>query len=335
MHPSRRVALRFDGDVRPAALKDWPSRADRTIMRTTLRAATRRSRTTRSRAQAVVAMNAPDSPTDLRPPTDVDGWVRRFRAVEIPVLPATSEALEELRAIEDDVDARMLGDVIAKDPLMSLKVLAHASQQGSPRRSGDVETVVEALVLMGITPFFRAFGRQPTIEEHLAAHPDALAGLTAVLDRADRAARFSAMFAIHRNDHDAAVLQEAALLHDFTEMLLWLHAPALALEIRRRQEADPTLRSSTVQKALLHAELNDIQHGLMRLWRLPEILVRITDDRQADHTQVRNVLLAIRLARHTTHGWDNPALPDDLRDIASLLHLGVEPTRLLVRELDA
>jgi HD-like signal output (HDOD) protein len=217
---------------------------------------------------------------------------------------------------------------------MTLKLLVHASTQGADRRLTDAETVVEALVLMGITPFFRTFGPQPTVEDHLAAHPEALAGLQRVMDRADRAARFAASFAIHRVDHDAAVLQEAAQLHDFAEMLLWLHAPALALEIRRRQDADPTLRSCAVQRELLNAELNDIQHALMQAWRLPEILVRITDDGHAENSQVRNVLLAIRLARHTTEGWNNAAIPDDIRDIAALLHMSPEPTRQMVMEID-
>jgi hypothetical protein len=33
-------------------------------------------------------------------------------------------------------------------------------------------------------------------------------------------------------------------------------------------------------------------------------------------------------------GWDNPALPDDIRDIAGLLHLGIEPTRQLLLDID-
>jgi len=118
-------------------------------------------------------------------------------------------------------------------------------------------------------------------------------------------------------------------------MLLWLHAPELALELQRRQRADSTLRSSTVQRDVLNAELNDIQHVLMKLWHLPDILVRITDDSHADNSQVRNVLLAIRVARHTTNGWDNAAVPDDLRDIAALLQLGIEPTRQLLLAVDA
>jgi len=270
-----------------------------------------------------------------RTPHDVEGWVRWLRQRDIPVLARTAAALEDLREIEDDVDARRIAEVVGRDPLMTLKVLIHASTQGSKRRLTDAETVVEALVLMGITPFFRAFGPQPTIEDHLAGHPEALAGLQRVLGRADRAARFAASFAIHRADHDAVVLHEAAQLHDFTEMLLWLHAPESALELKRRQRLDATLRSCTVQREVLNAELNDIQHVLMQVWHLPEMLVRITDDRHAENSQVRNVLLAIRLARHTTDGWDNAALPDDISDIAALLHLGLEPTRQLLLDIDA
>ena len=277
------------------------------------------------------SITSPPSPE----PHDVAGWARHFAALEIPVLSDTAAQIEELRPVEDEVDARMLGEILARDPLMTLKVLGLVAAQGADRRLHDAETVTEALVLMGITPFFRAFGPQLTIEEHLAGTPEALDGLREVLRRADRAARFAATFAIHRGDHDAAVLQEAALLHDFAEMLLWLHAPAIALEIRRRQAADPALRSVSVQRELLHAELTDIQHALMRQWRLPEILVRITDDRDAVHPQVRTVLLAIRVARHSMQGWDNAAIPDDLRDIGSLLMLNAEAVRRLLQDIDA
>jgi len=251
------------------------------------------------------------------------------------VLASTAQALEELRLLEDDVDARTIAQAIGRDPLMTLKILVYASTQGSDRRLTDAETVLEALVLMGITPFFRVFGPQPTVEDHLAGDPQALAGLQRVLARADRAARFAASFAIHRSDHDAVVLHEAAQLHDFTEMLLWLHAPGLALELLRRQQDDPALRSRTAQRALLNAELNEIQHVLMQLWRLPEILVRITDDRHAENSQVRNVLLAIRVARHTADGWDNPAVPDDVRDIAALLGLLPGPMQQLLLDIDS
>ena len=72
----------------------------------------------------------------------------------------------------------------------------------------------------------------------------------------------------------------------------------------------------------------------MQAWRLPSLLVRITDDRHADDLQVRNVLLAIRVARHSAYGWYDPALPDDVHDIAELLQLGEVPVRRLLLEID-
>lgn len=270
----------------------------------------------------------------LRAPADVSRWAAHFDAHEIPVRAATAEALEELRAIEDDVDARMLAEAIAADPLMTLKVLRHASSQRSPRRAGDAETVTEALVMIGITPFFRSFGPQPTIEERLATQPEALQGLQRVMLRGQRAARFALGFAVHRMDHDAAVIHEAALLHDFAELLLWVHAPALALGIAQRQQDNPNLRSGAAQREALNVELAGLQQHLMKQWRLPELLVKISDDQSSRQHQVRNVQLAIRVARHTTQGWDNPALPDDVSDIAALLNMATGPTLELLHDLD-
>jgi len=135
-------------------------------------------------------------------------------------------------------------------------------------------------------------------------------------------------------DHDAAVIHQAALLHDFAEMLLWCHAPALALRINQAQRADAMLRSSTIQLEVLNIELRDLQQSLMQTWRLPELLVRITDDRHARHPSAKSVVLAIRLARHTAQGWDNAAIPDDVNDIAQLLNLSDGATLQVLNELD-
>ncbi len=269
-------------------------------------------------------------------PSTLDGWVALFDHAALPVLARTAAALEELRDHEDAVDARMLAEDVADDPLMTIKLLALVAQLRRGREGSETETVTESLVMLGIAPFFRHFGPQPTVEDILEGQPEALAGFGRVLERARRASRFAMGFAVHRMDHDASVIHEAALLHDFGELLLWLHAPALALQIQARQQADPTLRSAVAQKELLHIELAELEHALMLKWRLPSLLVRITDDHAAQPTaQARNVMLALRVARHSAAGWDNPALPDDVRDIAALLNLSPEPTLRLLHEIDA
>ena len=173
-----------------------------------------------------------------------------------------------------------------------------------------------------------------TLEGALAGNGPALLGLRQVMRRAHRAARFALAFAVHRQDHDAAVIHEAALLHDFAEMLLWAHAPSLGLEVARLQQATPDMRSADAQRLVLNVDLADLQQALMKNWRLPPLLVQITDDHASHLTQVRNVQLAMRVARHTARGWDNPALPDDVDEIAHLLNLGTEPTLNLLHDLD-
>jgi hypothetical protein len=42
----------------------------------------------------------------------------------------------------------------------------------------------------------------------------------------------------------------------------------------------------------------------------------------------------VRLARHTSLGWDNPAVPDDVSDIARLLTMAPEATLNWLKELD-
>jgi HD-like signal output (HDOD) protein len=280
-------------------------------------------------------MDCPPDASLTRPLPDLAAWIAHFQAAKIPVLASTAEALEALRAREDDVDANLIGEMVAGDPLMTLRVLAHAAANRPPRMVTDTGTVTAAVVMMGIAPFFRAFGPPPTVEDSLSDQPAALAGLREVLRRSHRAATFALAFAVHRMDPDAALIHQAALLHDFAELLLWCHAPALALELGRVQLADPALRSSVAQRMVLNVELGDLQQALMRAWRLHPLLVKTADERHAEHPSIRTVALAVRLARHSAHGWENAALADDLTDLAGLLNLSLGAAQQLAHDIGA
>jgi len=278
----------------------------------------------------------------IRPPHDLAAWTACFRDAPIPVQAATAEELALLARAEaqrGDVDAHQLAEPVGRDPLMALKLMADVARLTATRRApdsrGGPETVTAALVMMGVGPFFRAFEGTASVETLLAGQPQALERLRRVMRRAHRGANFALGFAVHRMDDDAPVLHLAALLHDFAEMLLWVHAPDLALQIRRAQQADPALRSATVQREVLHTTLPDLQQALMRAWHLPEPLVRIADDRHADHPSAKSVMLAIRVARHTANGWDNAALPDDIRDVARLLNLSEAAAAKVLQDLDS
>lgn len=280
----------------------------------------------------VTPMN-PESRFLTHPLRDVNAWVNYFCNAEIPVLNCTAQRIDEMAIDEDSADINLLADTINDDPLMTLSLLRHVASQRRGHRGSAPETVLEALVLIGVCPLFRAFAHSATVQDWLAESPEALDGLSHVIVQGYRAARFAQGFAAHRSDPDASVIHEVALLHHVVEMLFWVHAPQLALEIIRRQAAQPGLRTIQAQKEVLGIDFRELRLALMKEWKLPELLVQLVDDARADNSQVRSVLLAVRLARHTTHGWDHPALADDIRDISELLHLGIDPTRRLLQQL--
>jgi hypothetical protein len=268
-------------------------------------------------------------------------WTDAFSRIQIPVLPGSVAELNQLRMIEETkgtVDAHTLADGLANDPLMTLKVLVHVSRYCTRVSIEPPETLVGAIVMQGIAPFFKAFEQTSTILEWLHDEPDALSGLIKVITRARRAANFAMGFALRRQDEDATVIQEAALLHDFTEMLLWCHAPKLALEIATRQKADYTIRSADIQREVLGIELGDLSQELMRLWQLPYLLIKCTDDHNAVDPKIRSVMLGVRIARHTQYGWDDvhaqSALPDDVNEVARLLNISNEAAYRLLQSMD-
>lgn len=269
-------------------------------------------------------------------PTTVDGWAQVFDPASLPVLARTADEIDEWRANEDQVDAHLLAEFVSRDPLMTLKLFHRLASLRPGREDSIPETVTGCLLMLGIPPFFTQFSGLAAIEDALDPYPDATQGLMAVLERSRRAADFALGFAVHRMDHDAQLIYSATLLHDVLEMLLWLRAPAMALEIARRQASDPQLRSVDAQRSVLHTSLPQLQKDLLSRWHLPTALTHLMDlSAPVASVQARNVELATRLARHSQVTWDNPAIPDDIREIADFLQIGFEPARHLVTEIDS
>lgn len=282
----------------------------------------------------------PDTPSVVTPAflnwplRDLRAWVRLLVRAEVPILASTAQAIEALRAREDDIGPADLSPVLRADPLMTVKFFAHVATLRRHDDATETESITSALVMTGITPFFKHFGPQATVEDRLREHSAALEAVHELLQRSARAAHFAMAFAVHRSDTDVDVIHEAAFLHDFAELLVWCHAPALMLKIRQAQTQDPSLRSSVAQRSVLNIELDDLRQALLRLWRLPKLLIRISDGKHADHPSVQNVVLASRLARHTMKSWDNPALSSDVEALSKLLNAAPRVTLAFLHKVD-
>jgi len=254
-------------------------------------------------------------------PRNVATWAYLLSTAEIPVLQRTIEELARLRQDEDRLTARDISRVLLHDPLFTLRVLLYLQAHRRPTQVTDITTVEHALMMLGVTPFFERFAKLPSVEEHLEEYPHALAGLMDVLSRAHCAALYAHDWAAVRHDIKADEVAIAALLHDLAEMLLWCFAPELALQILNMLRADPALRTRDAQQTVLGFRSLDLQNALMIEWKLAAMLQSLMDDTHATHSRPMNVVLAVNLARHSAHGWDNPALPDDYAAIQKFLNL--------------
>lgn len=261
------------------------------------------------------------------PLAGIDSYVSFLNGSELPVLRHTRRQLEEAYADIDHISGRDISRIVLHDPLMAVKVLYYIQPFRGRALRSDITTIGGAIMMLGIEPFFAKFADLPTIEERLHDHPEAMLGAIQLVRRVQRAAHYAYEWAVWRHDLNVEEVTLAALLHDLAELLIWAFAPTLALEMRHRQKADRTLRSSVVQNAVLGVELGDLQLALCRAWHLPELLQTLIDDTQADHPRVQNVVLAVNLARHSANGWDDAALPDDYRAIADLLGLSVDAVK--------
>ncbi|MFV5215398.1 HDOD domain-containing protein [Azonexus caeni] len=248
-------------------------------------------------------------------------WVEHFKEVELPILRLTSTRLAELRDSADVINTRELANIIVHDPLMTLRIFRFMKENRSRSQNAEITTIERSLMMIGTQRFYDSCQDLPIIEHQLKGYPKAMLGLLKVIARSRQASIWARDWALLRQNTRFEEISLAALLHDFVEILMHCFAPNLATTVRERLASHPSLRTRAVQEEVFGAPPQEIMRELIGLWGLPELLLSLLDPADADIANVRNVNLAVDLARHTATGWQNPALQDDLPAISELVHL--------------
>ncbi len=249
-------------------------------------------------------------------------WVEHFKEVELPVLRHTVQQLDALRADADNINTRKLAAIIEHDPLMTLRVYQFMSARKKTSRSAEITTIERALMMMGTQTFYDNFQNLPIIEQQLKGHPKALLALLKVIARSRHAWDWARDWAILRQNTNFDEIAMAALLHDSVELLMCCFAPSLAIRAREQMVTHPGMRTALMQNEVFGASFEEILIELCTQWGLPQLLLSLLNLSDTESANVRNVKYAVNLARHQANGWNDPALPDDYRDIEALLHMG-------------
>lgn len=249
-------------------------------------------------------------------------WVNFLTTAEIPVLKQTARNLALLQEDEQHLNARSFAHVVKNDPLMTVKLLRFMQQHKHRAQEHDVMEVEQIILMLGLEATLNKIPAKPLVEEILGrSNMNALVYLLKTTHRANLASTYAFDWAVRLHDLHFAEIRLAALLHDIAEILMWCFSPQEMLKIKQLQKLDKTLRSAAAQEKIFGFTLQQLQHELAVKWRLPELLISLMDDNNSTLQRVRNVVLAVNLARHSANGWDDAALPDDYEDIAKLLHM--------------
>lgn len=260
----------------------------------------------------------------------LEHWVSILTRADLPVLKQTARDLATLRADDKRLNAHAVAEVIARDPIMTVKLLRYLQRHKGRAQVTEIVQVEQALLMLGLEPFFNNVTPQPLVEEMLKTHVAALAPMLRVVHRSHRASEYAKDWAVQLHDLHYEEVRVATLLHDIAEILMWCFAPDMMLEIRDIQQQDKTLRSRHVQEQVLGFALVELQKELAVQWGLPELLLTLMNDSCTRQPRVRNVVLAVDLARHSANGWDDAALPDDYKNIGELLRMPAEQVMAMV-----
>ncbi|OGT03868.1 MAG: metal-dependent hydrolase [Gallionellales bacterium RBG_16_57_15] len=260
----------------------------------------------------------------------LEHWVSVLTRADLPVLKQTARDLTALRVDDKRLNAYSVAEVVARDPIMTVKLLRYLQQHKHRAQTTEVVQVEQALLMLGIEPFFNNVAPQPLVEEMLKNHIVALAPMLRVVHRSHRASEYAKDWAVQLHDLHYEEVRVATLLHDIAEILMWCFAPGKMLEIFNIQQKDKTLRSRGVQEQVFGFSLVDLQKELAVQWGLPELLLMLMNDSGTKQPRVRIVELAVNLARHSANGWDDAALPDDYKDIGELLRMSAAQVMAMV-----
>jgi HD-like signal output (HDOD) protein len=262
---------------------------------------------------------------------ELEHWVASLSRINLPVLKQTARDLNTLREDEERLTASSIAGIIARDPIMTVKLLRYLQLHKHNCQTTEIVQVEQALLMLGIDALFNYVPLDFMVEEALGSNIAALSHLLRVIHRLHRASEYARDWAVQLHDLHYEEVRIAALLHDIAEVLMWCFAPGQMLEIDDIQQKDKALRSSDVQQQVLGFRLMDLQRELVVQWSLPQLLLTLMNESSSTQSRVRNVNLAVRLARHSAHDWEDAALPDDYKDIGQLLRMPADEVMIMLK----
>ncbi|MDD5404505.1 MAG: HDOD domain-containing protein [Sulfuricella sp.] len=264
-------------------------------------------------------------------PSTIHEWVTFLETQDVPVLRRTFLELEKLRPGAERISASELAAIVLRDPLMTLKLLRLANSSRRGRLSNEITSIEHAIMMLGIVPLFKHFSSLAVLEDMLAQQEQALNSVRQVFSRALHAAYQARQWALQHQDIRVEEVYISALLHDMTNMMLWIYAPQRAQEIRATVQREH-LYYGLAHEKLMGFPVADFRAALAAAWRFPDMLAELVDCRNAGQPRAQGVLLAVSISHLAERGWYGTQMDAALEAMADTLNLSLDETILRVHQ---
>ncbi len=253
----------------------------------------------------------------------VEALCLKLNRSDFPLLSESYLALSSLKKDKDNLLPRTIAPFVLQDPLATLFVIKYLAEHVNRSRQTEITTVEHALMMLGVEPFFKSIESSPTVKQ-MGLPSDVLQAIYNVSRRSFVASEMARKVAKDLKDLEPEEVQIAALLHDMSEIFLWLYEPQVARKIQQLMKENPTIRSAALQRKALGFTLASVEQALSRLWHLPTLTQELIAHKNVEigkgpSRRLRTVQICTQLVRHLGNSWKNAALKDDFLLLTDLL----------------
>lgn len=247
---------------------------------------------------------------------DIDQWLKKLGDKSIPILTSTINDLAKA-CQSDTTTTTEIVSIVERDPGLTVQLLRTCSQKAHGSLQADVNSVQQAIMMLGTQTVSNLASSLPTVEKDLPEK-----ARTQVLFTFTRA-YFAGMQALDwaqaRRDMTPDEVFASAQLHFLGEMILSIFAPEKLREIYLMRTEEHIV-SEEAQYVILGFTLDQLSLQIAERWHLPKLVSEALHPENARYPRAYGVMLAVQLARLATTSWTHPSTTQIMYEAAEWLN---------------
>ena len=256
-------------------------------------------------------------------PQSLDEWASFLKDRSLPLLKTTCEQLKPLGPLEDVSMARF-SNVVLTDPGLTLTLLRAASQRHSKHLQGEVPTIDNAAMILGIACVEKIIQEMSCLDDLTDARSKE--HYMQVVARTYHGAYQAYSMARIRVDMIPEEIFTASMLQQVAALMLLVHAPAVVPDVA-------FLDNEKIQQQALGFTLQQLSQRLSQEWNLSHFIQLSLDKEEHDNNpRIYEIHLAGHVAQAAERGWETEEMEKLLEDIAAHLHIGIAEVQSEIRD---